>query len=137
MDDLTFALSVALTAVVVAAVWVLLCRRGVIPDPVAKWSLVIAGAVVPLGLLPLVRVLLGGKETKKQVVIVETTSPGDEEIEGIDHEIDRVIAEGDRTVEALEEIDKAEDISRTLGDVDPDAGSIAADRLRRLRERSE
>ena len=138
MSDLTLALVVAVIAVGLAGTWFLLCRLGVVPERGAKWSLLVAGAIVSVGILPLVRVLFRQKKQPAKVEIVESVAPTDAEVKAVDQEIDEAVRDGEQALEDLAEIDRAEEVSRTLGDADPDAGSISRERLRRrLQERSE
>jgi hypothetical protein len=125
-----FATLLALSALTLGFVFLALCKRGVIPDPIAKHALAIAAGVATLGVLPLLRTWLSSKRKDRpnRPVVVVTRSPTDTEITAVDDKAAAAKERSTKTRELLRTIDKA--ASDSLSDVD--AGSLAIDRLRGL-----
>ena len=124
--------------ILVAITWIVLCYRKIIPDPFAKWSLFIAGALFTVGIMPLMQWLArqGEKdaESLKPIPDYKPVGPTPDETKALD---DRV----EETNKKLEEI-KANDeiledtVHSNPGTVNPELGGPFAERLRKLREGS-
>ena len=87
---------------IIGALWIVLCYKKIIPDPIAKWTLVIAGGLVTLGLYPLLRALL---EKKTPPVVI----PPFEEEGPTKREVATANKDAGKTDDKLEEIDKEAD----------------------------
>lgn len=128
----------ALCALVLAGTFLFLCKRGVIPEPIASHALKIAAGIATIGILPLLRMALGGTKknnANERAKLIEIKAPTQSEVEATDTRLTNAKESGERAREELEHIDQQEEESRekTLrGDSDPDAGSIARERLREL-----
>lgn len=120
-------------AIAVGITWIVLCYKKVIPDPVAKWTLAIAGVVFTLGLLPLIQWLAkqGGKEPeKKPIPEYIPVGPTTVETETLDNQI----AETDKKLEDANADGEKLVTENKPGTANPALGKDFAERLRRLHE---
>lgn len=138
-QDLTLVLAFAILALTAAVAWLLACRLGVFSPTVSKWSFWVAGAILTVGLFPLLGVLVSRRRgrLRQDVSFIETVAPTPLEIEEVDHEAEAARTHAVETRVQLAELDAKEVRARDLGVDDPDAGSISQDRVRRLREQPE
>jgi len=95
-------LSLLISLGVIGTLWIVLCYKKIIPDPIAKWTLAIAGGLVTLGLYPLLRALL---EKKQPPVVI----PPFEEEGPTKREVTTANKDAGKTDDRLEEIDKEAD----------------------------
>ena len=87
---------------IIGVLWIVLCYKKIIPDPLAKWTLVIAGGLVTLGLYPLLQALLKKKTPPVVIPPFEGKGPTEREVTTAD-------TEAGSTNAKLEEIDKDAD----------------------------
>lgn len=121
------------------ALWFGLLYAGVIPEKYKRLTWGVVGVVATLGLLPLLRAI-GVRRVRDSAEPHPELPPEpvtEAEVDDLDKQIEETIDEAKAALDKLKDIDAREAASRELGDDDPDAGSLARDRLRRLRERSQ
>lgn len=133
IEQFSFEILCLLAAVILAGVFLALCKLGVVPDPIAKHALAIAAITITFGLLPFIKVCFpNDKRRQPSPVIVDTVSPTRQELVLTDEQVEESRAEIEEVRAELADIKEEEVKSRDRPDSDPCAGSIARDRLRRL-----
>jgi len=127
-------------AVAIGVLWIILCYKKVIPDPVAKWTMAIAGVFITVGIYPLVRWLAGLGKKSKPVPIPEYEPEGpteeeveklDEKVEETDKKLEEIDAEDEKITEAI--TPDPEKPKPNVG-FDPALGGDFAERLRKIKE---
>lgn len=121
------------------ALWFGLLYTGIVPEKYRRITLGVVGIIATLGLLPLVRAI-GQRRARgvgpRPAPELPPEPVTEAEVDDLDKQIEETIDEARTALEELKDVDAREAASRELADNDPDAGSIARERLRRLRERS-
>ena len=123
---------VVLVVVLVAGTWLFLRHRGSVKTLWSRCSLVIVGGVLAFGIAPLLGRHFARRKVEGSNQLFEVRRPTPEQVQKTDVAAAEVVAEVEEINERLDDLDKAE-VAAAVGP-DLDAGSIATDRLRRLRE---
>jgi len=135
-SDLDFALAVG--ALLLSAVTFAVLKFGEIPEKNrAAFKLAIA-TVLTLGVLPLVLRLFKVRKRVATELVAAETPPEPEAVERANVELETVQEGASEVQEQLEQIDVQERLEADRVDADPlddgDGGSLAVERLRRLRQ---
>lgn len=132
---------------VASVAWVVLCVKGKIPDPWAKWTLLVAGALGTFG-----GWLLWVMFTKKKAspppdpVVVVKKGPSEREVEDLkkrSEDLDKSIEDTEKELDRLDEIEKSiKEPNNEASDRDPsddidpdDLNSAFRKRAREAREK--
>lgn len=133
-------LTVLCGAGIFAIVVLVLSALGVIPKKYRALILAVVVGALSLGAIPLIRKLKKNRLPPQPQTLEALGELTDEEVEKLDTRLEQVLEgakrEDEQIKETLANIDAREANSITLGDDDPDAGSLSRTKLRELRARS-